>query len=147
MTIDAAGIKDFSGNHGVGQQWVEWTVDTVHPRILSWASAGIHLRGVGEAALVIPDDNTFSEPRDAGVRRLLVTFSEAIHPASFTPAAVRIAGNGSNANPRDLSGIVITTSTRSDGMVGVIEFSTALPDYARYLVRIEGVTDLAGNTL
>ena len=114
------------------------------PQILLWQSANDHARGVGEAALVIPDDGTFSEPRDGGLSRLLVTFSEAIDPASLAPGAVQLAGNDVSNQPLDLSSIIVTTAFRSGNTVAVVSFSTALPDFARYLIRLVGVTDAAG---
>ncbi len=125
---------------------VQITVAAV-PHIIFWQSVLTHGRGVGEAALTIPDDNTFSEPRYGGIQRLLVAFDEPIAASSFLPASVVIAGNNANNLPVDLSSIVVTTSFRNGNTVGVIDFSQPLPDYARYLVRIQGVTDLSGNPL
>jgi hypothetical protein len=47
----------------------------------------------------------------------------------------------------DLAGLGTATSTAQGDTVGVIDFAPALPDVARYLVRIEGVTDVAGAPL
>ena len=117
------------------------------PHIVSWQSIEVDGNGLGEVGLTIPDDGSFSEPRGGGIHRLLVTFDKAIDPANFTPANVRIAGNGANGASLDLSSIAITTSMRSGNTVGVIDFSPALPDVARYLVRIVGVTDPYGAAL
>ncbi|MGB2822367.1 MAG: RHS repeat-associated core domain-containing protein, partial [Phycisphaerae bacterium] len=121
--------------------------DTTPPVIESWQSAAEHGEGVGEALLEIPDDGGFSEPRTAGVTRLVIGFSEAIDPASFTPASVRLAGNDQAGDPVDLSGIAVSTSTASGDTVAVIDFDPALPDVARYLVQVDGVTDAVGNLL
>jgi len=122
-------------------------VDDTSPQIDGWYSRAAHAEGVGAVLLEIPDDGTFSEPRAAGVTRLVIEFSEAIDPASFTPPSVQIAGNDVNADPVDLSGIAVSTSTAGGDGVGVIEFAPALPNVARYVVEIEGVTDVAGNPL
>jgi len=122
-------------------------VDTTAPTVDAWYSAGEHGEGVGKALLEIPDDGTFCEPRMAGVAELQVEFSEAIDPGSFTPESVRMAGNDSDGNPVDLSDIAVSTSTAVGDTVGIINFEPALPDAVRYLVQIEGVTDLAGNPL
>ena len=53
-----------------------------------------------------------------------------------------MAGRDANDVEIDLSSIAVTTDTRGDGTVGVITFAPALPDRARYAVRISGVTDL-----
>ena len=112
--------------------------------ITSWASAGVHGRGVGEVGLTIPDDGTFSEPRASGASTLLVTFSGAISAASLTPAAVGVWGTKEDGSPVDLSGVTVTTSTRANGTVGVVSFTPALPDDARYLVRLTGVRGADG---
>jgi hypothetical protein len=143
----AVTATDSSGNVGADATTNELQIDVTPPSILSWASAGDHGHGVGEALLTISDDGTFSEPRDSGINRLLVTFGEAIDPTTFVPASIRLVGNDASSTPIDLSGVTITTSTRNGNTVGVIQFASALPDYARYLVRIDGVTDVAGNPL
>jgi hypothetical protein len=102
---------------------------------------------VGEVLLEVPDDGTFSEPRAAGVTRLLVQFSEPIDPGSLTPESVLLAGNDASGEPVELSSVVVTTSTRAGETIGVIDFEQPLPDVARYLVRIEGVTDTLGDPL
>ncbi len=123
------------------------TIDTIAPTADAWYSAAEHDQGIGQVLLEIPDDGTFCEPRMAGVAELRIEFSEAIDPASFTPASVLMAGNDDLGNPVDLSGVAVTTSTTAGDMVGIIDFTPALPDVARYLVRIEDVTDAAGNPL
>ncbi|NOT01055.1 MAG: hypothetical protein HOP29_10545, partial [Phycisphaerales bacterium] len=119
--------------------------------INAWRSSGLH--GGQEATLLIPDDGSFSEPRQVGVRTLLVEFSEPINPASFTPGDVTVVGIGSNGSPVNLAGINIATSTRPGDTIGVITFSGPLPDYARYLVSVDGILSadadafpLAGDT-
>jgi hypothetical protein len=76
-----------------------------------------------------------------------VEFSEAMDPVSFAPSCVELAALDSNNDPLDLSGVVIDTSLRTGDTVGVITFTDALPDYARYTARISGVTDVVGNAL
>jgi hypothetical protein len=60
---------------------------------------------------------------------------------------VLIAGNGVDGLPLDLSGIVISTSMRADNTEGVIEFSSPLPDVAKYRIGLDGVTDAAGQSI
>ncbi|MGB2820750.1 MAG: FG-GAP-like repeat-containing protein, partial [Phycisphaerae bacterium] len=134
-------------NTGKGQIWYFRRSDTDPPVVVDWRSASEHGEGVGEVLLEVADDGGFCEPRLGGVSRLAVEFSEPIDPASFTPASVRLAGNDARSMPVDLSGIAVSTSTAKDGTVGVIDFAPALPNVARYLVQIEGVTDAAGNPL
>jgi hypothetical protein len=118
---------------------------TLH--IVSWQSIETHGNGIGEVGLSIPDDGTFSEPRGGGIQRLLVTFSEAVDPTTFTASNVAIAGNGANGTSLNLTSIAIATALRNGNTVGVIDFSPALPDVARYQLRVAGITDLYGTTL
>ncbi len=127
--------------------WYENDPDTDPPTVEAWYSAAVHGHGVGEAVLQIPDTGDFSEPRVLGVSKLRLEFSEAIAPASFTAASVRMAGNDTDGNPVDLTGVVVTASAPGDHTVGIIQFAPAMPDEVRYAVRIEGVTDVAGNPL
>ncbi len=121
-----------------------YEINPIPPEITAWYSAADHARGVGEVMLEIPDDGSFCEPRSAGLGRLIVQFSEAMDPGSFTPDCVEIAGLDSNNQPVDLSGVVVGTHLRDNDEVGVITFTDALPDCARYAVRLSGVTDTTG---
>ena len=118
--------------------------ETTPPQITGWFSAATH-GVVGEILLAIPDDGSFVESR--GLGRLLIQFSEAIQPASLTAGSVQLTGIDAYGNGVNLTGISISTSTRNGNTEGVIEFSPALPDSARYTVRIQAVKDLAGNPL
>ncbi len=122
-------------------------VDTEPPTIVAWHSAADHARSVGEALLEITDDGSFSEPRSAGISKLVVNFSEVIDPTSFTSASVEIAGLDANGTAVDLGGVTIGVSLQSGDTEGVVTFTPALPDYARYVVRVSGITDVAGNPL
>ena len=94
-----------------------------------------------ELVLGIPDDGSFCEPRVGGISTLVLEFSEAVDLSD-----VSVALTGNNGSGMDLSGIVATVVNRAPD-VGEISFSPALPGVARYLVRLDGVTDVAGNTL
>ena len=122
-------------------------VESDPPSILVWNSAADHARGIGEVQMVIPDDGLFSEPRGPGVGRLLVTFDEPMNPASFHSGSVEVTGLDANINFIDLSGITISTAMRAADTIGEITFTPPLPDYAKYLVRIVGATDVVGNEL
>ena len=90
---------------------------------------------------------TFSEPRSDGIHKLIVRFSEPISATSFIPSELEIAGLDANGAAVDLNGVTIGTSLADGDTVGVITFTPALPDHARYLVSVEGVRDLADNPL
>jgi len=143
LNVAGAGITDAAGNAPASGATTAWT-NVAPVTIVSWASALVHERGVGEAALTVPDDGTFTEPRSGGVRTLLVNFSGAIDPASLTPAGVGIWGNDINSAPINLGGISVSTATRAGNTVAAISFSTPLPDASRYLVRLTGVRSAAG---
>ena len=119
--------------------------DTDPPTITAWYSAREHGHGVGEALLEIADDGSFSEPRSGGIRKLIVNFTEATDPLSFASASVEMAGLDANGAPVNLSGVAIAATLTAGDTVGEITFTPSLPDYARYLVRVSGVTDVAGN--
>ncbi len=121
--------------------------DTEPPAILGWASAADHGHGVAEALLAIPDDGSFSEPRSGGIGKLIVLFSEAIDPVSFIPGGVRVAGLDANNLSVDLGGLVIGCALRDGDVIGEVTFTPALPDYAKYVVRVSGARDTAGNGL
>jgi hypothetical protein len=130
---------------------IAWTVTAAASpdplRILSWHSAAAHGPAVEEALLEIPDDGTFCEPRASGLSRLVITFSQPIDPASLTPSSVQVCGLNADNEPIDLSRVAVTTDVRSGNTVGVAAFDEKLPDGGRYLVRLAGVTDAAGNGL
>ncbi|MGB2821306.1 MAG: Ig-like domain-containing protein, partial [Phycisphaerae bacterium] len=140
-----SGIRDGVGKPLVGDASDSWLTELEAPSAGAWHTAAEHANGVGEVLLEIADDGLFSEPRTSGVYRLVIEFSEPIDPASFTPTSVLMAGNDVNSQPVDLSSIVVSTSMRDGDTMGVIDFAGALPDVVRYLVQIEGVTDIAGN--
>ncbi len=121
--------------------------DTDPPTIAAWVSSATHGRGVGEALLLIPDDGSFCEPRSSGISKLMVIFTEAMDPLNFTPTNVEIAGLDANGDPVNMIGVVIATTLITSDLIGEITFTPALPDYAKYIVRIVGATDVAGNTV
>ncbi|MEI8197408.1 MAG: dockerin type I domain-containing protein, partial [Phycisphaerae bacterium] len=145
--VNVGGYKYRVSYQGVNGHSVTLTVNNVPPQIITWASAEDYSRGFGEISLPMATDGSFVEPRSGGIDRLLVTFNEAINPASLTTTGVKIAGNDANGQTLDLSTFTITTSTRSGNTIGVIQFSQALPDYARYLIQITGVTDVAADAM
>jgi len=115
-------------------------VDTAAPAVAAWASAADH--GGGERLLNVPDDGAFSEPRDGGINMLVVDFLEEVDLSGATAAFSGAAQGG----PVNLTGITAAVTRRDPARVQV-RFSSALPDVARYLVRLDGMTDVAGNVL
>lgn len=113
--------------------------------ITGWYSAAEH--GTTEAMLAIPDDGSFSESRATGVGKLVVTFDKPIDPTSLAPEDVLLDSRGPDGQPLDLSAVSISTSTRNADAEGVISFSPPLPDYARYYVRLSGVSGADSSSL
>ena len=125
MGIGVSGAQDAAGYTQIAYTGSNnFSIDTVAPQVASWASAADHGGGVGEVALVVPDDGTFSEPRASGIRRLLITFSEVIDSATFTPGSVRIAGNNASNSPVDLSSVGVTTSMRGGNVLNQSEMES-----------------------
>ena len=116
------------------------TVDTVAPTIDTWHSAAMH--GATELLLEI-SDASFSEPRDAGIKMLVLDFSESL---DLGQAVAVFAGTG-QGGPVNISGITATVSARGADQGQIAFFNVALPDLARYIVRLDQVEDIAGNPL
>jgi len=112
-----------------------------------WMSVAVH-GAVGEATLEIPADDTYTEPRRAGVSKLVVHYSGPVNAAGATasiPAACDV-----NVQPVDLSGVTIATAQGAVDEV-VVTFSPKLPGSeptahvpAKYRIVLSGVTDLGG---
>ena len=117
------------------------------PTLTAWYSAAVH--DGAELLLAIPDDGSFSEPRNAGlttpggITTLVLQFSEAVE---LSAAVVVLTGSDDSPGGPDLSGITAFVTTRAADQ-GVISFSDPLPDDARYLVRLDGVVDGTGTPL
>ena len=114
--------------------------DTEAPTLDAWFSAADH--DGGERLLQVPDDGSFSEPRDAGIKTLVLQFSEAVDLAGASVALAGINQDGEMV----LTGIAADVSTRAPDRVQIV-FDDPLPDVARHLVRLDGVADLADNAL
>jgi len=114
--------------------------DSQPPTLNTWYSAAVH--DGTELLLEVSDDGSFSEPRAGGIHTLVVDFSE---PVNLSAASVVFTGNGPDGQV-GLSLITAAVSSRAADR-GQIVFSQALPDVARYAVRLEGVTDTSDNAL
>ena len=119
-------------------------IDATAPAAGDWYSAATH-GSAGDVLLTVADNGTYSEARSGGIQRVVVQYAEPIDPASFTSASVQITGQDKFGHSLDLSGIGISTSTVSGNTEAVIQLSQALPDGGTYVLRLQGVTDRAGN--
>ncbi len=120
----------------VGQNFIVNVGGCVPPQVVAWESVGTHGRGVGDVGLEISAAGTFSEPRFAGISKLLVTFDAAIAPP--TTANVTVVGCD-GAGAVDVTGSTMTVSTAAGATEMIIEFSPKLPDLARYVVELTGL--------
>jgi len=124
--------------------------------VLTWESVITHTRS-GQTDLVvplaIPDDNTFSEPR-SGIKKIVVTFTGALDPATVVPGTVIICGQKPDPNtpgqflPVDPILIVFTTATTDGDTKLEINFAPALPNFARYRITLTtGIHDAGGGAI
>ncbi len=121
--------------------------DSVAPQITGWESAGDHSNGIGEARLPVAADGSFSEPRQSGIRRLIANFSEPIKPTSLSAINILVDSRDPSGQSLDLTGVTLTTALRNSNQSAEINFDPPLPDFARYRVQVNGVTDVANNAL
>ena len=147
-TLSVEGAEIFDANTPTTTSGTAVLPDVQPPTIQAWYSAAEHGRGAGEALLEINDDGNFSEPRSSGISKLILAFDEPIDPTSFSlmHLNLELAGRDANGNVQ-FSGISVSISMRNGDTEGVITFSPPLPDYARYLLSVSGITDVAGNPL
>ena len=117
----------------------QWS-DTGAPTLEAWFSAADH--DGTERLLEIPNDGSFSEPRSAGIKTLVLQFSEAVNLAL---ASVALAGINQDGQML-LTGIPPTISARAPDRVQIV-FDDRLADIARYVIRLDGVMDLDDNAL
>jgi len=111
----------------------------------SWRSVATH-GSVGEVALDIPADGSYSEARGAGISKIVVSFEEAIDPDSASPANVSLEGCDLNGDPMDLGSTAIGVTTASEDTQVVVTFDPKLPgsdvsahDPARYRIALDGL--------
>ncbi|MCK4658231.1 MAG: hypothetical protein KAV82_01800, partial [Phycisphaerae bacterium] len=132
---------------GSGQYTLTFDPDSIAPRVLSWHSVADYGGELGEIGIEIDPSAPASEPRSAGIRKLVVTFSESVLASTFADANVYVDGFDLNGDDVDLTGVVHTATLQSGDKVGVIEFSPALPANARYCIMLVDVMDRSSNRL
>lgn len=117
--------------------------------VVGWHSICEH---AGTPRALASADNTFVEPRQAGIRRLEITFSETINVSNLA-TAVSITGVNA-AGAVNLGSLGITTHTTLSGDKLVVEFSNsggacALPDAAKWSFALNSsvISGTSGATL
>jgi protocatechuate 3,4-dioxygenase beta subunit len=97
---------------------------TSPPEITGWTSLATH-GTAGEIGLDMADDAV--EPRSSGLSRIRITFTEALDPATVSPAAISVIGVKSG----DVSGLVQSTTLGQAGDVVTVVLA-APADVDRY---------------
>ncbi len=136
-------IFDTSGD---GQYTLHFVPDGDAPTA-AWRSYVSH---GGELGAELPLDfdayGVLSEPRGTGLHKVVALFSEPIRSETFNLVSVRgLAGPSGSEIPIDPNSIHLTLST--DRLRGEILFDPPPPDFAKYCLRLIGITDVAGNLL
>ena len=145
ITAHRIHIFDFSGD---GHYTLHFVPDNVAPTAV-WRSYTSHGGALG-AELPLDADayGMLSEPRGAGLHKLAALFSEPIRSETFNAVNVRVRGlaglDGSEVSI-DPNSIQLVLST--DRLHGEIVFDPPLPDFAKYCIELNGVTDMASNVL
>ncbi len=115
--------------------------DATPPEISSWSVAADH-GGLGEIACAAPDE--FIECRNSGLAKLVITFSEALDPATVSAASLSIQG----VNSGDVSSQISVVSLQDVDSAMAVTLSPALPDQDTYTLTVATtVQDPAGNPL
>ena len=114
--------------------------------VASWASVITHTR-TGQTPidvpLEIPNTGLFSEPR-SGIKKIVVTFNGTINAATATGGQVVSCGNNSLGGAVDLSGVAVTAAAVAGNTQMEINFTPALPNFARYSIALDGVECAGG---
>lgn len=136
-------LFDYSGD---GQYVLYFEPDNVPPTA-AWRSYASHSGELGaQLPLNFDQYGMLSEPRGTALRMVVALFSEPIRSETFSLVSVRgLAGPDGTEVSIDPNSIHLTLST--DRLRGEILFDPPLPDFAKYCIRLIGVTDMAGNVL
>lgn len=119
------------------------------PQVLSWESMAMH-GAVGQVGLLMPEDDTFTEPRSSGMNKIVVTFAGDVDASAAVATAEGCDANGVLV---DLSGVTIGVAEGAGGNTVEITFSPALPGSgltpgthtpAIYRVALDGVAADSG---
>ncbi|MHB1034612.1 MAG: lamin tail domain-containing protein [Pirellulales bacterium] len=124
LSVSGAGVQDIAGNAGSGSASDTWVVDTTAPSLV-------------DVVDVAPD------PRTSAVATVDVTFSKAIHLATFTFADLTLVRDGGLIPlTSDVTVSLVSASTyRVSGLGGF----TAVDGTYTLTVYPSGIRDLAGN--
>lgn len=104
--------------------------------------------GVGPAALLVPEDGSFVEPRAAGLSTLRLLFPESERGRlTLAPGGVAVEGFTFNNTPVNTSGIMMNAAliNTPEAPAVDIRFVPALPDGAVYCISLSTLGDTAGN--
>lgn len=131
---------------GSGQYTLTFDPDGSDPAAVAWHSVANYGGALGEIGLPLMTELA-TDPREAGISQLVVTFNEPVDPNSFGAINVFVDGFDLNDQPVTIPPADITTSLRAANSVGVIDFSPPLPTNVRYCIQLINVRDRSGNVL
>jgi hypothetical protein len=136
-------IFDRGGN---GEYEVVFATDSESPRVERWLSMKPH-GAAGDIGLELSSSALAVEPRTGGVGELVLSFSEALDPATIDAVSVAVTAYDAAGAEVDVSVADRTLELRLGDQYATIRFPTPLPTTLRYCIRLVGVKDLAGNAL
>jgi hypothetical protein len=129
---------------GDGVYTFTFAEDVTPPTVLSWNAVAAH----GDAMLGLPlaPGALSVEPRQGGLSRLVLSFSEALNPATLVGASVAVSAfdaSGEEVYPPFTPSVELGAGNQ----FATVTFTPPLPENLRYCIRLVGVRDLAGNLL
>ena len=136
-------IFDRGGNGGYE---VVFATDSESPRVERWLSMKPH-GAAGDIGIELSSSEPAVEPRTGGVGELVLSFSEALDPATIDAVSVAVTAYDAAGAEVDVPVADRTLELRLGDQYATIRFPTPLPTRLRYCIRLVGVKDLAGNAL
>ncbi|MDI9405003.1 MAG: dockerin type I domain-containing protein, partial [Limnohabitans sp.] len=135
---------------GDGVYHAVFDTDGLSPSALSWRSVKSHGGTTQETdnyAIDLVSTGFASECRADGVSKLVVTFSEAIDPATFAAVSIVVSAYDANGNEGKVDAEDRVATLGIGALSATLDFPTPLPNGLRYCIRLVGVKDLAGNLI
>lgn len=115
------------------------------PRVSTWEVLAQHGSLATPVATRIDTSPEYSEPRINGISTLRVRFSRPIKASTLPSTSLTIRAFDTNSSTIPLDNLGWTTSLSYDQREATFDFTSPLPDAARYCLTLTGVTDPFGN--
>ena len=136
------------GGDGIYQ--AVFDTDALPPSAVAWRSVKSHgatTQGTSNYAIDLVSTGVATECRADGVSQLVVTFSEAIDPTTFSAVNVVVSAYDAQGVEVEVESEDRVATLGVGALSATIEFPTPLPNQLRYCIRLVGVKDLAGNVI